>query len=94
MLETATSERPPFICDDGLDECMAEHRIKLLNSLDQIPTVGHSNIRGWEIAHWMKSGRVTRESNNKTMCIASRRGGILKYRHMRLDEYSTRPDDG
>ena len=53
MLETATSGRHPFICDDGLDECIAEHR-------DQIPTVGHSNIRGWERAHWTKSGRVTR----------------------------------
>ena len=26
------------------------------------------------------------------MCISSRRGGILKYRHMRLGKYSTRPD--
>ena len=39
MLETATSERPPFIRGDGFDEFVAEHRIKLLNSLDSIPRV-------------------------------------------------------
>ena len=39
MLETATSERPPLICGDGLDEFVVEHGIKLLNSLDKIPRV-------------------------------------------------------
>ena len=36
MMQTTSSEKPTFICIDALDECVAEHRIKLLNSLDQI----------------------------------------------------------
>ena len=36
MLETASSEKPPFICSDTLDECVVEHRAKVLSSLNQI----------------------------------------------------------
>jgi len=36
MLGTAASEKSPFICSDALDECVAEHRAKLLSSLNQI----------------------------------------------------------
>ena len=36
MLQDITSSRPTFICVDALDECMAEYRTKLLDSLKQI----------------------------------------------------------
>ena len=36
MLQDISSSRPTFICIDALDECMAEYRAKLLDSLGQI----------------------------------------------------------
>ena len=36
MLQDVSSSRPTFICIDALDECMAEYRGKLLDSLKQI----------------------------------------------------------
>ena len=36
MLQTASSKKPTFICIDALDECTEGHRVKLLDSLNQI----------------------------------------------------------
>jgi len=36
MLQDIGSSRRTFICIDALDECMAEHQVKLLDSLKQI----------------------------------------------------------
>ena len=36
MLQTITSSQRTFVCIDALDECAAVHRVKLLNSLQQI----------------------------------------------------------
>jgi len=36
MLQDISSSRPTFICFDALDECMAENRAELLDSLKQI----------------------------------------------------------
>ena len=36
MLQDISSSRSTFICLDALDECMAEYRVKLLDSLKQI----------------------------------------------------------
>jgi len=36
MLQDISSSRPTFLCIDGLDECMEEHRAQLLDSLEQI----------------------------------------------------------
>jgi len=36
MLQDISSSRPTFICIDALDECRAEYRAKLLDSLKQI----------------------------------------------------------
>ena len=45
MLETITSSLRTFICIDALDECAAAHRVKLLNSLQQIlETSPHTGI--------------------------------------------------
>jgi len=36
MLQDISSSRPTFICIDALDECMAEYRLELLDSLKQL----------------------------------------------------------
>jgi len=36
MLQDISSSRPIFICIDALDECMAEYRAELLDSLNQV----------------------------------------------------------
>ena len=36
FLQDISSSRCTFICIDALDECLTEHRVKLLNSLNQI----------------------------------------------------------
>ena len=36
VLQDISSSRPTFICIDALDECMAEYRAKLFDSLKQI----------------------------------------------------------
>ena len=36
MLQDISSSRPTFICIDAVDECMAEYRVELLDSLKQL----------------------------------------------------------
>ena len=36
MIQTTSSKQLTFICIDAMDECAAEHRVKLLDSLDRI----------------------------------------------------------
>ena len=36
MMQITSSKKHTFICIDALDECAAEHRVKLLDSLDRI----------------------------------------------------------
>ena len=36
MLQTITSSQRTFVCIDALDECVAVHRAKILDSLNQI----------------------------------------------------------
>ena len=92
MLQTTASEKPTFICIDALDECMAGHRVKVLNSLNEILRrssdtriflTGRPHIQA-EVRNRL-SGRVT------TMRITPRRQDIISYLHGRLDEDTT-PD--
>ena len=92
MLQSTTSDKRTFICIDALDECAAENRIKLLNSLNKILqkspdtrifVTGRPHISD-EIGKRL-SGRV------KTVRITPRRGDIIRYLHSRLDE-DTVPD--
>jgi len=87
MLQTASSEKPTFICIDALDECVASHQVKLLSSLNQILkespgtrifVTGRPHIQA-EIGKRL-SGRVT------SVSITPRRGDILSYLHSKLDE--------
>jgi len=92
MLQTVSSEKRIFICIDALDECAAEHRAKLLGSLDQILQkspgtrifmTGRPHILA-EIGRRL-AGRVT------GVTITPRRDDITSYLHNRLGE-DTIPD--
>ena len=92
MMQTISSEKPTFICIDALDECVAEHRIKLLNSLNKILqrcpgtrifVTGRPHIQD-EIEKRLP-GRVA------TIRITPGRGDIIRYLRSRLDEDTT-PD--
>ena len=92
MWQTTSSEKPTFICIDALDECAAEYRVKILDSLHQILqkspglrifVTGRSHIQP-EITKRL-SGRVT------IIAITPRRGDIIRYLRARLNE-DTNPD--
>jgi len=92
MLQTASSKRRTFICIDALDECVPKHRVRLLNSLNQILrkspgtrifVTGRPHIRPEMGKHF--AGRVT------SLRISIRRDDIIRYLHSRLGEDAT-PD--
>ena len=92
MLQTTSSGKPTFICIDALDECAAEYRVKILDSLHQILqkspglrifVTGRPHIRA-EITKRL-SGRVT------TITITPRKGDVVRYLRGRLSE-DTIPD--
>ena len=92
MLQTTSTQERTFICIDALDECVPEHRAKLLNSLNQILqkssgtrifVTGRPYIRP-EIERRL-SGRVT------SLSISTKRDDIIRYLHSRLEE-DTIPD--
>ena len=92
MLQTTSSGKRTFMCIDALDECAADHRVKLLNSLDQIVqkspgtrifVTGRPHIRD-EIQRRI-SGRVT------STRITPNRSDIIGYLRTRLNE-DTNPD--
>ena len=92
MLQTTSWKKRTFICIDGLDECAAGSRVKLLNSLKKIlEQAPETRIFATGRPHTQDevgkrlSGRVT------TIRITPNRGDIIRYLHNRLDEDTT-PD--
>ena len=92
MLQTASSKKRTFICIDALDECVPEHRVKLLNSLNKILqrspgtrifVTGRPHIRR-QIGKRL-TGSVT------SLLISTRRDDIIRYLHSRLEDDTT-PD--
>ena len=92
MLQTTSSTKRTFICIDTLDECVLEHRTKLLNSLNEILqespdtrifATGRAHIR-LDITKRL-AGRVT------SLPISTKRDDIVRYLHSRLEEDPT-PD--
>ena len=92
MLQTTSSEKRTFICIDALDECAAGHRVKLLDSLNQILrkspgtrifVTGRPHIQA-EIGERL-SGRVA------TIAITLRKDDVIRYVYARLSE-DTNPD--
>ena len=83
MLQTTCSEKPTFICIDALDECAAEHRVKLLNSLNQILqkapgtrifATGRPHIQDEVVGRL--SGKV------RAIRITPKRDDIIRYLHI------------
>jgi len=92
MLQTASSKKRTFVCIDALDECVPEHRVKLLNSLNKILqkspgtrifVTGRPHIQP-ELGRRF-SGRVT------SLSMGTKRDDIIRYLRSRLEEDTT-PD--
>ena len=92
MLQTTSSERLTFLCIDAMDECVPEHRVKILNSLNQIlqksPGIrifmtGRQHVQA-EIQKRL-SGRVA------SIAITPKKGDVIGYLRTRLKE-DTNPD--
>ena len=92
MLQSITPSLRTFVCIDALDECAAAHRVKLLNSLQQILEksphtrifiIGRPHVRG-EVEKRL-SGRVI------SVSVGPSRDDIVEYLRLRLDEDET-PD--
>jgi len=92
MLQTTSSEKLTFICVDAMDECTPEHRIKILDSLNQILQkspgtrifmTGRPHVQA-EVRKRL-SGRVV------TIAITPRKYDVIEYLRTRLKE-DTNPD--
>ena len=92
MLQTASSKKRTFMCIDALDECVPEHRVKLLNSLNKILqkspgtrifVTGRPHIQP-ELGRRF-SGRVM------SLSMGTKRDDIIRYLRSRLEEDTT-PD--
>ncbi|RPB03811.1 hypothetical protein L873DRAFT_100552 [Choiromyces venosus 120613-1] len=92
MLQTVTSSRRIYICIDALDECAVAHRVKVLNSLNQIIekspatrlfVTGRPHIRA-EMEKRL-AAQVT------SVPVGPRKDDIITYVRVRLDEDET-PD--
>ena len=92
MLQTITSELHTFVCIDAWDECAAAHRVKILNSLQQILEasprtrifiIGRPHVRA-EVEKRL-AGRVI------SVSVGPSKNDIMEYLRVRLDEDET-PD--
>jgi len=92
MLQTTSSRTRTFICIDALDECVEAHRVKLLDSLNQILQkspgtrifmAGRPHVLP-EVGRRLKR-RIT------SIAISPKRDDIVRYLHNKLDE-DTNPD--
>ena len=92
ILQTTSSKEHTFICIDALDECVPEHRAKLLDSLNQI-------LQKSPATRIFVTGRphiqsdITRRLAGRAMSvpISTKRDDIIRYLHSRLEE-DTIPD--
>jgi len=92
LLQTTSSERLTFICIDAMDECAPEHRVKILDSLDQVLQkspgtrifmTGRQHVQA-EIGKRL-TGRVA------SVAITPRKSDVVGYLRTRLKE-DTNPD--
>ena len=92
MLQTITSSLRTFVCIDALEECAVAHRVKLLNSLQQIVEkspcirifmIGRPHIRA-EVEKRL-AGRVI------SLSVGPNRDDIMEYLRLRLNSDET-PD--
>jgi len=92
MLQAITSSLRTFVCIDAWDECAAAHRVKLLNSIQQILEksprtrifiIGRPHVRA-EIEKRL-AGQVI------SVSVGPSKDDIMEYLHLKLDEDET-PD--
>ena len=91
MLQNTSREKRTFICIDALDECAAGHRIKLLDSLNQI-LLGSLGIRIFMTGRPHILPEIRRRFAGITsISISPKRDDIIRYLHSKLGE-DTNPD--
>ena len=90
MLQTITSSLRTFICIDALDECAAPHRVKLLNSLQQILDKS-PRTRIFIIARPHVRAEIERRLTGQVISVSvgPSKGDIMEYLQLRLDEDET-----
>ena len=90
MIQDISSSRPTFICIDALDECMAEHRARMLEPLKQIlhksPSTrvflaGRLHVRD-EVEKHLAGGLVA-------LSIAPTKDDIIRFLKAKLQEDTT-----
>ena len=87
MLQTTSSKKPTFICIDALDECVEGHRVKLLDSLNQILQKSPSTrifMTGRPHVLPEIGRRLARRVTS--ISISPKRDDIIGYLHSKLDE--------
>ena len=87
MLQAISSKKPTFICIDALDECVEGHRVKLLDSLNQILQGSPSTrifITGRQHVVPEIGRRLARRVTS--ISISPRKDDIISYLHSKLDE--------
>ena len=92
MLQAISSKKPTFICIDALDECAEGHRVKVLDSLNQILQGSPSTrifITGRLHVVPEIGGRLARRVTS--VSISPKRDDIIAYLRSKLDE-DTNPD--
>jgi len=92
MLQTTSSKRRTFICIDALDECVEGHRVKLLDSLNQILQVSPgTRIFMTGRPHVLPEIRRRLTRRTTSISISPKRDDIIGYLRSKLDE-DTNPD--
>ena len=92
MLQTTSSKKPTFICIDALDECVVGHRVKLLDSLNQILQKSPgTRIFMTGRPHILPEIRRRLAGRTKNIPISTKKDDIITYLHTRLAE-DTIPD--
>ena len=92
MLQTITSSLRTFMCIDAWDECVATHRVKLLNSLKQILETSPST-RIFIIGRPHVLAEIEKRLADRVISVfvSPNNDDIIEYLRLRLDEDET-PD--
>jgi len=90
MLQSITSSLRMFVCIDALDECLPAHRVKLLNSLQQI-LESSPRTRIFIIARPHVRGEIERRLPGRVInvSVGPSKNDIVGYLRLRLDEDET-----
>jgi len=92
MLQTTSCKKRTFICIDALDECLVGHRVRILDSLNQI-LKNSSGVRIFMTGRPYILPEIRRRLAGRiaSISISPKRDDIITYLHTRLAEDTT-PD--